>query len=504
MMEAAPAAAPDDVGRAFRLGLGRGAKVGAAAVLVLWLIWDFFVDPPLGADVFHDPALRVYRCVGNLILLLWCWLLSTHLWPLCGIDYVKLLNLSSADPAVEAKPGAGAAAAGYLDPKPLQNCALDLTLAFLLSLLCFYKAIRGVFLRAVSPSLAHLFPLALVLYAVHRATTPWKDRKPVFVAVARVLAAPFGAPVTFADGYVGDVLTSLARVLVDLAFTLLFFLAGTHGWATSRGELADDRVSTTSFFRFVIVPALTAGPLWWRFSQNLQRAHETQQRWPHVGNALKYASAQTVSLWGVWRPELLQSSWAYVAAFVFTTLYQFTWDITMDWGLLKVGTTEGGGLGLSVRRRRLVAGGRLWVYYAAAATNFVLRFVWTLSLLPERGNDFIMPELQLYLSPVIAAAEILRRTLWAVFRLEWEQLQRGHAAELDAEPGMEAVAAANAIDGDWQSMDVATSSALYLPAKAAKIGAMYFGADVHSSGAFIVELGALAALVVLMSGLAAL
>ena len=55
--------------------------------------------------------------------------------------------------------------------------------------------------------------------------------------------------------------------------------------------------------------------------------------WPHLGNAGKYALAQTVALAGIYNPGL-HSSPAWVAAFVLATCYQFAWDIFMDWNLL--------------------------------------------------------------------------------------------------------------------------------------------------------------------------
>eukprot|EP00968_Pinguiococcus_pyrenoidosus_P001535 scaffold69_cov248-Pinguiococcus_pyrenoidosus.AAC.29 len=216
----------------------RGFKVGVSVVLMVWMLWDSLVDPPLGADFWHDPALRIYRGLGNLILLLWMWLLSVFLWPRYGINYAKLLNLGGRK-------------------TDLLSDALDLSIAFLVSLICFYKAIRGVFLKAVSPSLAHLFPLALLLFVLYKATTPWDARKPVFTAVIRVLLAPFGESVTFCDGYVGDILTSLVRVLIDLAFTVLFFAAGIKGWATDRTHISEDHISTTWFFQHAVVPMLT-------------------------------------------------------------------------------------------------------------------------------------------------------------------------------------------------------------------------------------------------------
>lgn len=63
------------------------------------------------------------------------------------------------------------------------NVALDLFIAFLLSLICFWKALRGVFFAGVPPTLAHLFPLSLFLYVSYRAVTPWKDRRDLYEVI---------------------------------------------------------------------------------------------------------------------------------------------------------------------------------------------------------------------------------------------------------------------------------------------------------------------------------
>jgi hypothetical protein len=65
----------------------------------------------------------------------------------------------------------------------------------------------------------------------------------------------------------------------------------------------------------------------------------------------------------------------------------------------------------------------LWVYYAAVVANFFLRCLWTLSLIPESEGSPFMANLQIYLSPFLAVAEIFRRTMWGMFRLENEHLK---------------------------------------------------------------------------------
>jgi hypothetical protein len=126
----------------------------------------------------------------------------------------------------------------------------------------------------------------------------------------------------------------LTHSLTHLA-SLRYFATGGHGWLLSRKEwsLEQDPIVDDAVFKWVVVPLCLTGPLWLRFLQSLRRAHESRQRWPHLGNAGKYALAQTVALAGIYNPGL-HSSPAWVAAFVLATCYQFAWDIFMDWNLL--------------------------------------------------------------------------------------------------------------------------------------------------------------------------
>ena len=109
------------------------------------------------------------------------------------------------------------------------NEGLDLAIAFFLSLVCFWKALRGVFLQGVPPQLAHVFPLTLFLYVMYRAVTPWDKRKIMYTSIWEVLEAPWGRT-AFKEGFVGDVLTSTVRVMVDLTFSIFYFLSGVKGW----------------------------------------------------------------------------------------------------------------------------------------------------------------------------------------------------------------------------------------------------------------------------------
>ena len=309
----------------------------------------------------------------------------------------------------------------------------------------------------IPPRVAHISPLLLYVYFALRAVFPWSERGPMWSAVLDVVTAPF-AQVDFKEAYVGDILTSTVRVLVDLAFASAYCAWGLAGWfASSQRDgalhawkrhdafeahalhLDVDPVGDAALFARVVVPSLTVSPLWWRFLQCLHRSYHERARWPHLGNAGKYACALTVSLWGLYHPEL-RASWGWIAAFVCATLYQFAWDLFMDWDVVRLPSARGG---LPSLRARLLYGRRGY-YLAAIVGNLVLRFAWTMTLIPEPeragggegggGERGYLADFQLKLSPFLAACEILRRSFWSFLRLENEHLHvygTGHARELD-------------------------------------------------------------------------
>ena len=46
-------------------------------------------------QIWHDPAFRVYRGLGNVVLLVWTWGLNLVVWRAHGIDYERFLKVGS-------------------------------------------------------------------------------------------------------------------------------------------------------------------------------------------------------------------------------------------------------------------------------------------------------------------------------------------------------------------------------------------------------------------------
>ena len=93
--------------------------------------------------------------------------------------------------------------------------------------------------------------------------------------------------------------------------------------------------------------------------------------------------------------------------------------------------------GLALRKHRLL--GPLYIYFIIMIGNLILRFAWTLTLVQQAayfntknadvGEDAytlssLLSALFNHLTPMIAAAEVLRRMVWGFLRVEWEHIEK--------------------------------------------------------------------------------
>lgn len=290
---------------------------------------------------------------------------------------------------------------------------------------------------------APLFPLLLFLGGALALIFPWKKRHDFWKILCMTMGAPFHT-VTFRDGFLGDILTSSVRPLQDIAFTIFYILSGLQGWWKQSYSLdkADMPLETNWILHTFLLPMCMVSPLWWRFLQNLRQAYDHQQRWPYLGNALKYFLAAQVAMIGLFHPSCKQTWW-WLSSFVIATLYQIWWDVFMDWHLLRVvhvpthSSAKFSPLGsifpyrLELRETRIYSVS--WIYWTILAINLVLRFCWTLSFIPANyvnqagvlTNQFGPKASSILLNPTIASAELVRRTLWGLLRVEWEAIHVG-------------------------------------------------------------------------------
>mmetsp|Transcript_15216 Transcript_15216/g.28629 ORF Transcript_15216/g.28629 Transcript_15216/m.28629 type:complete len:585 (-) Transcript_15216:89-1843(-) len=275
---------------------------------------------------------------------------------------------------------------------------------------------------------APTFPLLLFFLCAAKSFYPWRKQKYYFwTVVCYTLGAPM-YEVQFRDGFIGDVFTSMVRPMQDIAFTFFYLLSGLQGWWIFREQTSEENINLpverSWLLHTVVLPACTVSPLWWRFCQCLRQCYDTKKRWPYLGNAAKYFFAAQVAMFGVFDPEKTGSA-IWIIMFVLATFYQLWWDIFMDWELLEWHHETGM---YKLRKRRLFQ--RDSVYIVIFVVNFILRFGWTLIVMPTTYlshsgallNTF-STDFATFVTPLLTCAEIIRRTLWGLIRIELEVIK---------------------------------------------------------------------------------
>jgi hypothetical protein len=382
---------------------------GVAATLALWVVWDCVVQvAKFGKPtIVTKMAFPVFRAVGGLLLLHWCWGIIEHFCNYLRINFVYLLDLSPKNVS---------------SPRKIFDEAVNESIVYLTCMLLYYKVLVGGFPDWIP---AGFYPIFLLVYTLYCLVFPWKQRKGIWWIVGRVVVAPL-VSVTLLDTVVADVLTSLVKVLLDLAWSAFYVISGdfTRDIRGAPDEVPSWELSV--LYSKVLAPVIVILPYWWRFMQCLRRFYDTGNRWPHLLNATKYAMAQTVTLFGAFHhvyyhvrggkggrvhPSLTYDV-VWVMVTVISTFYSYVWDVTMDWGL---GRPSKGFL----NDRRMCSSNV--PYYSAMVADLFLRFLWVNTLIPPgSGGLFSLP---LYLNAFLMVMEILRRMFWGVFRLENEQLR---------------------------------------------------------------------------------
>merc|ERR1712204_126441 len=105
-----------------------------------------------------------------------------------------------------------------------------------------------------------------------------------------------------------------------------------------------------------------------------------------------------------------------LTATLISTSYLIFWDLTMDWRLF-----------VSNRAKEYP---KYW-YAIAIVCDVSLRFLWTFTLFPSSANPYFHQHLgimntNLFMA-AIEVAELLRRAIWAIFRVENAHVSRKDA-----------------------------------------------------------------------------
>lgn len=296
------------------------------------------------------------------------------------------------------------------------------------------------------PSILLLSTICLAIWPSHTCRNRYK--KAVLQSVGRTCLAPLYS-VSFADNLVGDVLTSLAKPLQEVPATLCY-LWQYHPLPKDAVEKFVLHGNTCpQWEQSILAPMIAGAPFLFRLMQCARRFADTQDS-RHLWNLGKY----TASLLVIIVTSTSSSTGLIIVVSTIATLYAAVWDVFLDWGLGLPGISR---LWSRARQRLSPASCEAWsalpvsppllmeedredkgakpgetlaaeqrrfsvrFYWLAIIFDVAARSTWVLTLMPVTllSDDIVQRAL---LQTWIASTEIARRTLWAILRIENEQV----------------------------------------------------------------------------------
>jgi hypothetical protein len=258
-----------------------------------------------------------------------------------------------------------------------------------------------------------------------------RSRKELLRVLSHIFVSPFGT-VKFKHFFLADIITSLGVTLKDMVS--IFFLFGTGQWL-NLAEYAKiyDReykpkpgeVVHQPYFKndtlVILQLSIAFLPFWFRLMQCFRRYYDTKLN-ANLKNAGKYFTSMCVqgaAIFFFYRASNLEDMnytvfYSVICVNAFSTCYSLYWDLYMDWGLFRSSAP-----GKRYLRHKLLYPAKF--YYFAAATNTIMRLMWILPIFKAwyRGTDFEISQSD---ATLIAVVEALRRTQWALLRIENENV----------------------------------------------------------------------------------
>lgn len=240
----------------------------------------------------------------------------------------------------------------------------------------------------------------------------------VLLQVAVAIVWPIWG-VEFVHILVADALTSSALLLYQLEMSICLLL---HGDFFGPEPRLDSYCSgPNSEHDEIMKPIMYALPFWIRLVQCIYKFFETRKtqtfhvRSPHLINAAKYFSGIMVIVFSSlktlksdvtgFQPQQVIFFW--IVSLVVKTLFCFIWDILMDWDLGQITAKDS-----LLRPIRIFP---RWTYYVLMVFNALGRCSWSFAL--------SMNTLPAMWDPLMAVVEVVRRSVWFVFRVENEYLK---------------------------------------------------------------------------------
>lgn len=388
------------------------------------------------ADEAAQALVMVLRPGYLVALFVAGWAANVAVFNFFGIDYGTVLGLSREE---------------QISPYGLSLVVL--AISTVLGLVRMLAQLQGVTSGLLTTVLL-LYSLSLCMLGISLPSSlaRWaKWRIPMGRALLRSFWPDPMKEVPFVEVLVADGLTSLAKVFFDLMLSACVLVGSAEtldpfgiseaiglsggtssGSSASAGSPDNTRVSSAfgecnrsclPFFAWALPFLLRARQCYITAKLAPDAISQTLQ----YINLLKYLSAMPVILFAflhshgvggsesAWSAEDFEVLWALAA--VVNSVFSFVWDMVMDWGLLNPAPWRTVHFGL----RPVLLLRHVWgFYHIAIVLNLLGRTLWSLRWSPDAKlilGGFFLTSFQ-------QAAEVVRRCLWCVIRVEWECVRK--------------------------------------------------------------------------------
>jgi xenotropic and polytropic retrovirus receptor 1 len=341
---------------------------------------DFLRSPDPTVAVWSSFLLQLYAGYFMGLLLFLSFVLACRLWNRAKVNYVFIFEFDTRH---------------VLDWRQLAE------------LPCLFAFLNGLFLwlnfrPGMSASMFLYWPVILIGLTLLIICLPLpilypKARKWWAYSNWRLLLAGL-YPVEFRDFFLGDMYCSQTYTMGNIE---LFFCLYAQDW--SNPPLCNSSHSRLLGF-FSTLPAV------WRALQCLRRYYDSRNWFPHLANCAKYTCNilyyMVLSLYRIDKTPELRALFIFFATINAT--YCSFWDVAMDWSL-------GNPYARYPLLRENLAYRRIWMYYVAMVLDPILRFQWIFYAI--YADDVQHSTL---VSFFVALAEVFRRAMWMLFRVENE------------------------------------------------------------------------------------
>ncbi|OQS01066.1 hypothetical protein THRCLA_05784 [Thraustotheca clavata] len=231
----------------------------------------------------------------------------------------------------------------------------------------------------------------------------------------------------FVEVFLADGLTSMSKIFHDIAVASLMLME------TINGQHSEHYMTKMKYHPLPYLCA--AWPYLIRATQCLisyKRAPLANDKFLHILNTFKYGTGLCVIFVGAF-PALFGSATTGTSLHVLdgqtmfllcaccNSLYSLFWDVVMDWGLCQPQSRDIEAQGTKPHRflRQTLLYKQEFVYYGAMGLDCFLRILWATS--NWQWVDIVGAEFKI----VMEVAEVLRRCMWNVFRVEWQCVKLG-------------------------------------------------------------------------------